>query len=150
MAETGVWIVLAGLVAGGLVCFVIAARSAWRTARRGRLGCVADAVVVEFVPNGTPDPERAPDPECAYISVAEFRDRDGRCHRVKARTASHPPAHEIGERIRVSYEPGAPADADFVMERRGLIQLVLFGAFLATIGLLIMWDIWIGAFTIST
>ena len=143
-AQTGVSIILAGIVAGGLVCFVIAARSAWRTARRGRLGCVVDAVVVELVPNGTPGPE------CAYFSVAEFRDRDGRAHRVKTHAAYDPAPHEVGQRVRVSYDPGNAAHADFVMERRGLLQLGLLGAFLATIGLLIMWNIWIGAMTMAS
>jgi hypothetical protein len=141
--KTGISFVLAGLLAGGLVCLFIAARSAWRTARRVRLGCVADAVVVELVPDGTPGPE------CAYRSVAEFRDRDGRTQRIKARVAYHPPAHAIGDRIRVSHEPGAEADADFVMDGRGLLVLVLFGAFLATIALLIMWNISTGAFTVT-
>jgi len=30
-AETDIWIILAGMLAGGLVCCFIAARSAWRT-----------------------------------------------------------------------------------------------------------------------
>jgi hypothetical protein len=130
---------------GRAVCFFIAARSAWRTTRRGRLRVTPSW----SRPNGTPDPKSAPDPERAYVSVAEFRDRDGRCHRVKARVAHYPPAHAIGARIRVSYDPGAPADADFVMDGRALASLVLLGAFLATIGLLIMWNIWIGAFTVT-
>ena len=49
-------VMLAGLLAGGLACIGIALKREWRTARRKRRGCVADAEVVGLVAaGGSPD-----------------------------------------------------------------------------------------------
>jgi hypothetical protein len=134
---------IGALFVGGAVCTSVAIRSWWRTRRRARSGCVVEATVVELVPM-----DSAPD-EQSFLTVFEFSDRRGTRHRVRSKWASSPAPHAVGARIRVSYDPDAPDDADIVQQGQSLVALGALGAALSLIAVLLWWGLAIGAFTVS-
>jgi hypothetical protein len=127
-------VTLVGLLAGGLVCIGLALRREWRTARRARNGCVADAEVVGLVAAGGSSTEPS------FLTLVEFRDRRGELHRVQSKWMQSPAPYKVGQVLRVSYEAANPQGADIV-DRSVVIWLALIGVTLTVIATLMLADI---------
>jgi Protein of unknown function (DUF3592) len=78
-----------------------------------------------------------------YVPVVEFTAADGRARRFTGSVASDPPAHEVGERVQVKYDPSNPEEARIggginlwlvpgVLIAAGIAVLVAGGIVLAT------------------
>ena len=131
---TLILVLIGGIFAGGVTCIAIAVRSWRRTRRRLAMGGTADGTVVALVPSG----------DQTYVTVFEFRDRQGRHHHVSSKVATNAP-EKVGDRVLVSYEPENPDDAEIAWDTESLVGLGLVGAFLALMAVLLWFDIWIGA-----
>ncbi len=143
-AAHGVVAVLVALVAGGSWCLMWAAQQAWRTARRERAGTVVPGRVVALERTGGSDDEPA------LVTVAEFTDRRGTVRRARSRSARTPAAHAIGQAVRISYEAEGRGRADIVHEAPWLLSIAFLGAALVVIGLLILWGLRTGAYTVAS
>jgi hypothetical protein len=127
-------VMLAGLLAGGLACIAMAVRREWRTARRARNGCVADAEVVGLVAaGGSPG-----DP--SYLTLVEFRDGRGELHRVESKSMQSPAPYKVGQVLQVSYEADDPHGADIV-DRSVVVWLGVIGLVLTLIATLMLTDV---------
>ena len=127
-------VMLAALLAGGLACIGLALRRQWRTARRARNGCVADAEVVGLVAaGGSPD-----DP--SFLTVVEFRDRRGELYRVQSKSMQSPAPYKVGHALQVSYEADDPRGADIV-DRRVVFWLALIGLVLTLVAALLLTNV---------
>jgi hypothetical protein len=110
------------LLIGGAICVGVALRTWFATARRARVGGLADGVVVERIPGSNGDANG--------VTIFEFSDPRGVRHRASMLTKAAP--HYLGERVRVRYDPNDPENADIVVPSGsafafGLVCLV-FGA----------------------
>jgi len=127
-------VMLAGLLAGGLACIGMALRRVWRTARRARNGCVADAEVVGLVAaGGSPD-------EPSFLTLVEFRDGHGRLYRVQSKSMRSPAPYTVGQALQVSYEADDPDGADIV-DGSIVIWLAATGLTLTLIATILLTDV---------
>jgi hypothetical protein len=103
---------LTGLPTGGLVCIGMAVRREWRTARRARKGCVADAEIVGLLAvGGSPD-----DP--SFLTLVEFRDGRGELHRIKSKSQPSPAPYKVGQALQVSWTAGAIETGSALIDAR--------------------------------
>ena len=127
-------VMLAGLLAGGLACIGMALTREWRTARRARNGCVADAEVVALVAAGGSRDEPS------FVTLVEFRDGRGERYRVQSKSMQSPAPYKVGQLLQVSYEADDPQGADIV-DRSVVIGLALVGLVLTLIATLMLTDV---------
>jgi hypothetical protein len=88
----------------GAVFLGIAIYQAWQPNTRGRYASKAIGIVVAN------EPEHGSD-GIYFASVVRFKTGDGREIDVDSHVVSQPPAHAIGDRVSVSYDPADPQNA---------------------------------------
>ena len=69
-----------------------------------------------------------------YYPVVRFTPSDGRVREIQLTEGSNPPAHEIGERVTILYEPEHPLDAR-IKSTGGTISMWLLPAITGFLGL---------------
>ena len=69
---------------------------------------------------------------CVYSPVVEFT-VNGQAHSFEGDTASYPPAYQVGEEVRVLYDPASPDTAQIdKWSERWLMPLIIIPAMLFT------------------
>jgi hypothetical protein len=119
----------------GLLVVVVAASIALRYRRREREGLVTEARVVAV------HPMQDSEGDTLYKSEFEFHDRRGAHHRVVSKLSCAPARHQVGERVRVSYEADKPEEADVLLDSRWLVIAAVAGLGLITVTSLFFWAV---------
>jgi hypothetical protein len=134
-AYLGAVVVVCVFVGVGLLALGVAAAMALRYRRRARAGLIADARVIGVHPHTDSEGDTL------YKSEFEFHDRRGAYHRVVSAWASAPARHQIGDRVRVSYEADRPETADVIIASRWLVAMAAFGVSMIAVMSLFYWAV---------
>ncbi|MEO5819285.1 MAG: DUF3592 domain-containing protein [Vicinamibacteraceae bacterium] len=111
----------------------------WRTFWRTREGGVVVGEAVSLERTGADD----------VVTVIQFHDQHGAVRHFRSRFRSTRTGYAIGDRMRVSFDPRAPEDAQVLQNTSTLLGSLLLGLALMVLAGLIVQGLWRGAFSLG-
>ena len=129
----GIWlirIIVLGLVA---LLWGFALRDIWREVAFQRIAVETEGSIVALTEHRTR--ERDGRWSVSYFPVFQYTLPDGTVLQRRARAGGNPPSHEVGETVRVRYDPARPAEAEIASFMQTWFFSVLLGGLGALIGL---------------